>query len=282
MSGSVITLQHDQQYFTGSAASPLQGKALLRAVQNEIAAILSGAKSCSAFQVAPNGANPRPAAAVFDVGTAGTQTLTIGGVDFAVAFSTSATVTGALVVTAVNASSNALITKVVQASQLGSIVSVDETVAAGEAVWLLGVPLYAAASNPTNKVDVWIPVTDAVTSATNLAACINAHPVLSRYVKATISGGVSGDVYVMCLTAAFPTGPTAPPNTVRVTDGGSMNASTATLAAMGFVQVSSFRRDVSANHITVAAAGTGAAMLNTQTRLVGGAGGAVTSLLAYP
>ena len=46
MSGSVITLQHDQQYFTGSAASPLQGKALLRAAQNEIAAILSGAKSC--------------------------------------------------------------------------------------------------------------------------------------------------------------------------------------------------------------------------------------------
>lgn len=281
MSGSVITLQHDQQYFVGSSASPLQGKALLRAVQNEIAAILSGAKSCSAFQVAPNGANPRPAAAVFDVGTAGTQTLTIGGVDFAVSFTTLVP-TAAAIVTAVNASSNALITKVVQASQLGSIVSVDETVAAGEAVWLLGVPLYAAASNPTNKVDVWIPVTDAVTSATNLAACINAHPVLSRYVKATITGGVSGAVYVMCLTAAFPTGPTAPPNTVRVTDGGSMNASTATLAAMGFVQVSSFRRDVSANHITVAAAGTDASMLNSQTRLVGGAGGAVTSLLAYP
>ena len=281
MSGSVITLQHDQQYFVGSSASPLQGKALLRAVQNEIAAILSGAKSCSAFQVAPNGANPQPAAAVFDVGTAGTQTLTIGGVDFAVSFTTLVP-TAAAIVTAVNASSNALITKVVQASQLGSIVSVDETVAAGEAVWLLGVPLYAAASNPTNKVDVWIPVTDAVTSATNLAACINAHPVLSRYVKATITGGVSGAVYVMCLTAAFPTGPTAPPNTVRVTDGGSMNASTATLAAMGFVQVSSFRRDVSANHITVAAAGTDASMLNSQTRLVGGAGGAVTSLLAYP
>ncbi len=281
MSGSVITLQHDQQYFVGSSASPLQGKALLRAVQNEIAAILSGAKSCSAFQVAPNGANPQPAAAVFDVGTAGTQTLTIGGVDFAVSFTTLVP-TAAAIVTAVNASSNALITKVVQASQLGSIVSVDETVAAGEAVWLLGVPLYAAASNPTNKVDVWIPVTDAVTSATNLAACINAHPVLSRYVKATITGGVSGAVYVMCLTAAFPTGPTAPPNTVRVTDGGSMNASTATLAAMGFVQISTFRRDVLANHITVAATGTNAAIVNSQTRLVGGAGGAVTSLLAYP
>ena len=281
MSGSVITLQHDQQYFTGSAASPLQGKALLRAAQNEIAAILSGAKSCSAFQVAPNGANPLPAAAVFDVGTAGTQTLTIGGVDFAVSFTTLVP-TAAAIVTAVNASSNALITKIVQASQLGSIVSVDETVAAGEAVWLLGVPLYAAASNPTNKVDVWIPVTDAVTSATNLAACINAHPVLSRYVKATITGGVSGAVYVMCLTAAFPTGPTAPPNTVRVTDGGSMNASTATLAAMGFVQVSSFRRDVLANHITIAATGTNAAIVNSQTRLEFGAGGAVTSLLAYP
>lgn len=280
MSGSVITLQHDQQYFVGSSASPLQGKALLRAVQNEIAAILSGAKSCSAFQVAPNGANPQPAAAVFDVGTAGTQTLTIGGVDFAVSFTTLVP-TAAAIVTAVNASSNALITKVVQASQLGSIVSVDETVAAGEAVWLLGVPLYAAASNPTNKVDVWIPVTDAVTSATNLAACINAHPVLSRYVKATISGGVSGDVYVMCLTAAFPTGPTAPPNTVRVTDG-VMIASTATLAAMGFVQISTFRRDVLANHITIAATGTNAAIINSQTRLVGGAGGAVTSLLAYP
>ena len=281
MSGSASTLQHDQQYFTGSAASPLQGKALLRAAQNEIAAILSGAKSCSAFQVAPNGADPQPAAAVFDVGTAGTQTLTIGGVDFAVSFTTLVP-TAAAIVTAVNASSNALITKIVQASQLGSIVSVDETVAAGEAVWLLGVPLYAAASNPTNKVDVWIPVTDAVTSATNLAACINAHPVLSRYVKATISGGVSGDVYVMCLTAAFPTGPTAPPNTVRVTDGGSMNASTATLAAMGFVQVSSFRRDVLANHITIAATGTNAAIVNSQTRLEFGAGGAVTSLLAYP
>ena len=281
MSGSVITLQHDQQYFVGSSASPLQGKALLRAVQNEIAAILSGAKSCSAFQVAPNGANPQPAAAVFDVGTAGTQTLTIGGVDFAVSFTTLVP-TAAAIVTAVNASSNALITKVVQASQLGSIVSVDETVAAGEAVWLLGVPLYAAASNPTNKVDVWIPVTDAVTSATNLAACINAHPVLSRYVKATITGGVSGAVYVMCLTAAFPTGPTAPPNTVRVTDGVTMSASTATLAAMGFVQISTFRRDVLANHITVAATGTNAAIVNSQTRLVGGAGGAVTSLLAYP
>lgn len=277
MSGTIVTLQHDQQYYIGSSSSPLQGKALLNAVINELTGVVSGAKSCSAFQVAANGANPLPAAAIFDVGTAGTQTLTIGGVDFAVAFTTSAAVTGGLMVTAVNASSNTLINKVVQASQIGATCTMTSVVAGSKCV-ILGVALTCVASNPTNNFNNFVVGAADLDTAETFAACVNAHPVLSRYIKAT---PVAEVVYLMCLTAAFPTGPTAPPN--RLLDlGTTLVMSAATLAAIGFVQVSSFRRDVIANHITVAAAGTGASMLNTQTRLVGGAGGQVTSLLAYP
>lgn len=280
MSGTNVTLQHDQQYFTGSSASPLQGKALLRAVQNEIAGILSGAKSCSAFEVAPNGADPLPAAAIMAMGSAGTQTLTIGGVAIAITYATSTTNSAGLMVTAINASSDALISKIVQAGRLGMVFTIDDTVAANDTVTILGVTLTAVEANPLGLINQYVfSDSDGAVTATNLAACINAHPVLSRYVKAA---GVSTALYVMCLTAAFPTGPTAPPNVVLSSNSVSCSPSGATLAARGNVIVSSFRRDVLANHVTCAASGTGASMLNSTTRLIGGAGGAVTSLLAYP
>lgn len=279
MSGTNVTLQHDQQYFTGSSAGPLQGKALLRAVQNEIAGILSGAKSCSAFEIAPNGADPLPAAAVTVVGGTGAQAAVIGGVTVSVSQGASATATATSLVTAINASSNALLTKVVQAGNLGATLTVS-AIAVGDSVSLLGVTLTGVASNPTSSVNQFVatPLDDDATAAA-LNACINAHPVLSRYVRGSVTSAV---VTVMCLTAAFPTGPKAPPNVVLALGSGGIVASGAVLAARVNVIVSTFRRDVIGNHITIAVTGTGASVLNSNTRLVGGAGGAVTSLLAYP
>jgi len=240
-----------------------KNSALLRQYANWLVSALAGTAKVQGFEAMQNTAAAKRAGAllVYSSGS-GTVGITINGVGVTVT-ATSDTASMTATVAAVNASSNALVQYLVEASNTRGTVALASVVA-GTKLQLGQYEFVAVSGTPTNYGQFDISGSNAADAA-SLVSAINQHPAAGRYYHAFAASGLA-TVQVF----RFAT----PPNGTRW----SATASTLTIvqpvaAATGCVR--SINRNTYGNCITVAASGTGASITDSQARLIGGAGNSV-------
>lgn len=196
----------------------------------------------------------------------GDITTTINGVGIVVAQDTDDTVTAGLIAAAINASSNALVSRLVRASHLAGTIAVD-TVLPGQWVSICGVRLTAMKSaGSLTQLNQFNCITSNNATATSLAAVINAHPILKELVFASASGAT------VTVRARFPASDM--PNILLDKSASTFTLSAAALAAGATVLISSQLKGTAGNQTTLAASGTGATA--SAARLTGGTQTVVT------
>jgi hypothetical protein len=248
-----------------------KNSALLRQYANWLVSALAGTAKVQGFEAMQNTAAAKRAAALLVYsGASGTVGITINGVNVTVATGASDTATMTSTVAAVNASSNALVQYLVEASNTRGTVALASVVA-GTKLQLGQYEFVAVSGTPTNYGQFDISGSNAADAA-SLVSAINQHPAAGRYYHAFAASG-SATVQVF----RFAT----PPNGTRF----SATATTMTIvqsvaAATGCVR--SINRNTYGNCITVAASGTGASITDSQARLIGGTGDSVALQQGLP
>lgn len=248
-----------------------KNSALLRQYANWLVSALAGTAKVQGFEAMQNTAAAKRAAAllVYSSGS-GTVGITLNGVGVTVTWGTSDIASMTATVAAVNASSNALVQYLVEASNTRGTITLA-SVAAGTKLQLGQWEFVAISGTPTDYGQFDISGSNAADAA-SLVSAINQHPAANRYFHAFAASG-SATVQVF----RFAT----PPNGTRF----SATATTMTIvqsvaAATGCVR--SINRNTYGNCITVAASGTGASITDSQARLIGGTGNSVALQQGLP
>lgn len=184
----------------------------------------------------------------------------INGVTITDTWATSDTVSAGLIVTAINASTNALVQYLVEAGNLAGTLTLSGALA-GVTVEVCGFKFTSVGTATAPGIDKFTIAGTDTADAASLAAAINKHPVASQFLRATNASGV---VTVWCTKATIPTG-----FSNRLIGATGITAGAATLAAGATVYVTHFYKGESSNQCTLAASGTG--VTASGARLTGGA-----------
>ena len=257
----------------GTTTITRRGRELFRRYANVALGSLADSYGDGEYTFVDSGSvEPAFASAILDLSSTSTGSVgaTINGVAVTATYATSPLNTAGLVAAAINASSNALVKGLVQASNLGCTLTLT-SVAAGDTVTILGSRFVATSGTPAtivtggNLFSFDCSGSDSA-DATALAAAINTAPGLSLLVCAYAD---SNAVYVMSRTATYPAGPGVPANVVA-SQASTIVASAASLTAIAYVGITACVPGVTGNTQTIAASGTGAAIVGSLTRLAGG------------
>jgi len=184
---------------------------------------------------------------------------TINGVTITDTWATSDTVSAGLIVTAINASTNALVQYLVEAGNLAGTLTLVSA-KAGVIVEVCGFYFRAVGTATPAGIDTFTIAGTDTADAASLAAAINKHPIASQFLRATNASGV---VTVWCTKATIPTG-----YSNRLIGATGITAGAATLAAGATVYVTSLDKGECGNQTTLAASGTG--VTASGARLTGG------------
>ncbi len=256
---------------------------LFRRVLNEVRGGLGGASPDGEFIAKYEPGNLAVANTGLAIsGGSGSVGATLNGVATTATWATSDTVAAAAIANAINTSVTAKVKGMFQASNLTATITCSG-VLAGDSVSLLGATFNATTGLPGGYVSGAALMsfdrsgTDAQT-ATNLAAAINARPVVSRYVFAV---PVSNVVRVFARQWAYssvtglfswPTQPRTPVNLLWASNATRLAVSGSSLAAGAFVGIYATVEGVVGNCFSIAASGTGVSVLNAETYLMRGTG----------
>lgn len=256
-----------------------RGKDMLRIAANKLTAVLSGVErgtscivqaSTSALTVSATSGAEVAAACTAGIGSgnAGTVGVTINGQTNNVSTGASDIITQGLIAAAINASSSVKVQYLVGATNLKATLTLA-SVAAGTTIDAAGFRFTAISGTTESGEDgeFCIGGTD-TQDAASLCKAINRHPYASKYLFALNEAGVC-HVFPKTQTAAWFTGPNAPPNRFIA------SASTVTVvqtAASAYCGIWSRIPGQVGNMFTVAAVGTGQSIENSNTRLDRGSG----------
>ncbi len=269
MANTTIFLTHDKTTnFRGRT-----GLNLLRIAINKAMSVLGGQDGGSQFTVVGSGTDPASACTCgISSSGSGTVGLTISAVSLTDTWASSDTISAGLVAAAVNASTNAKVQYLYGATNLKSSLTLV-TVVAGDVVNIAGFRFTGVAGTAGT-----IPAIDGnfvikgsgtdTQSGTSLAGAINRHPAASKYLFAL---NVAGVVHVFPKSAAWFTGPRAPPNVV-ISKATTISVGSATFAASAYYGVYAKLPGKWANGIVVAASGTGQTIENSNTYMSRGLG----------
>jgi hypothetical protein len=188
-------------------------------------------------------------------------TSTINGVAIVTDVGASDILTAAAVAAAINASTNALVQYLVRASHLAGTIA-SATVLEGQHVTICGVRLTARKAATGMQLNEFSCATSDNATATSLAACINAHPVLRDIVFATASTATV-TVRARFVAASMPTLDLAKSASTFTLSG-------AVLAGVAGVCISTIHKGTTGNTITLAAAADGGTATASGARLTGG------------
>lgn len=264
---SQLVWNHERLIDFGTSTTLLAGADLLKAVANAINNG-SGAKAIPNFHLQPNSTGyGRRANAVWNSSSGnGAMVCTINGVDITVTYATSDINTAGLMAAAINASSNALVQYMVQATHYRGTLALS-SVAAGAQVNVCGYTFTAVSGTPTQLGQFDISGSNTA-DATSLALAINKMPGLNDLVVATSS---AANVFVYLLGDAAVTSQ----RKLRKIDAG---FTVTQIAAVADCAVVAYQPGTMANCITIAASGTGASINGSAARLSGGIGTSVADI----
>lgn len=126
MASTVFVINHTSPLDPGGTASPTRGRReLLRLFINFLRGVLQGAKIATSFDIYPDGATAVAASGTITMASSsGTVGCIINGVTITVTWATSDTVSAALLVAAINASTNALVQYHVTASSVAGVTTI--------------------------------------------------------------------------------------------------------------------------------------------------------------
>lgn len=256
-----------------------RGKDMLRVASNKLMACLSGTErgtscivqaSTSALTVSASSGACVSSACTAGIGSsnAGTVGITINGQTNNVSTGASDIITQGLIAAAINAQSSVKVQYLVGATNLKATLTLA-TVLAGTTITCAGFRFTAISGTTESGEDgeFCIGGTD-TQDAASLCKAINRHPYASKYLFALNEAGVA-HVFPKTQTAAWFTGPNAPPNRFIA------SASTVTVvqtAASAYCGVWSMVPGYVGNTFTVAAVGTGQSIENSNTRFDRGSG----------
>ena len=254
---------------------------LFRRVLNEVRGGLGGASPDGEFIAKYEPGNLAVANTGLAIsGGSGSVGATLNGVATTATWATSDTVAAAAIANAINTSVTAKVKGMLQASNLTATITCSG-VLAGDSVSLLGATFNATTGLPGGYVSGAALMsfdrsgTDAQT-ATNLAAAINARPVVSRYVFAVPVSNVVRVFARQFLYASgafsWPNQPRTPVNALWSSNATRLAVSGSSLAAGAFVGICATVEGVVGNCFSIAASGTGVSVLNAETYLMRGTG----------
>ena len=254
---------------TGASTSYKRGQELFQDIKKSFSGnSMTQRFAKTAWVIGNETANARRAFGVYTLSSgSGTITATINGVALSgITWATSDTVSAGLLVTQINASTDAKHQYIITASNYQATVAFS-SVAAGDSVNILGVPFTMQSTSALGATQpTYFYGSSDANAATNLASKINAHPALGVFVGAYAS---SSTVYMYLLDGAvmapFSNVNSTPSSTVTVSSSFATSANTA---------VSCVFPGVIGNQITLAISGTGSGTANiTSTRPTNGTGG---------
>lgn len=264
---SQLIWNHERKIDFGTSTTLLKGTDLLKAVANAINNG-SGASVIPNFHLQPNSSTyGRRASAVWASSSgSGGMDCVINGVTISVTYATSDTNTAGLMAAAINASTDALVQYMVQATHYRGTLALS-SVAAGATVNVCGYTFTAVSGTPTQLGQFDMSGSNSA-DATSLALAINKMPVLNDLVVAVAS---SANVFVYLLGDAAVT---AQMKLRKISAGFTVTQ----IAATADCAVVAYQPGTMANCITIAAAGTGASIVGSASRLSGGVGTSVADI----
>ncbi len=210
-------MAHTHLYLAHDHTLSQQGtrkRTLLRRVINKATSVMAGTDPGGSFTMVSSGTDPASACtAGISLSGSGTVGIVVAGVTLTDTWATSDTVSAGLVAAAINGSTNAKIQYLLGATNLKTTVTLVTTVA-GDNVTLAGFKFTGVAGTAASipQVDGQFVIKGSGTdtqSGTSLAGAINRHPHASRFLFAY---NIAGVVHVLPKSAAWFTGPNAPPN----------------------------------------------------------------------
>lgn len=270
-------------------ATPAAGKEIIKRLRNYLSGIMSGAQRAHYCQVDHDtGVPPVQASGTVNFSsTASDDTITINGVAFTASNTDQSlpantfyqggtdTQDATAFVVALNASTTALVTKLVQGCNLVGTITLASAVA-GTTIDLGTVRLIAVAGSGAAILgeaggearDRFNIDTSDTAAGTSLAAVINAHPILNKQVVASSAAGVVTLRQLSGTTAAFTM--LSPFATVTI----------AQLAAAAKALVSAIEWGYMGNCVTLASS-SGSHNAVSGARFTGGTGGGVSTVTTY-
>lgn len=272
MSSTIIYLTHAQPL----NARGRRKKDLLRVAANKLMGCISGVERDVNFTIVSSTAvtsnvglylNSACTAGISASGS-GAVGMVINGTTITATWATSDTVSAGLVAAAINANTSSLVQYLVGATNLKSSLTLA-SVLAGTTINLAGFRFTAVAGTTETyeNGDFVIGGTDTA-DGTSLCLAINRHPYANRFLFAL---NVAGVVHVFPKSAAWFTGPNAPPNKAGAS-AATITVGSATFAASDYYGVWCRHPGRFGNIITVAASGTGQTIENSNTRMTRGVG----------
>lgn len=273
MAHVTMTLRFDRPIDDSSGKTKRNKEELLRKVYAKVLAAIGGTERNCSFDISQSSTDPVYAVSVGAIsGGSGSVGLVLNGISLTATAAGGDTNSAGLVAGVINASSNALVQYNVIATNLVQTLTLTST-PAGAIVRVCDRPFVAVngtapqqmASNQFAQFDMSGSDTQ---DATSLALAINKHPGLQRYVSAFSAAAV---VYIFPRSAAWFTGPNAPPNKI-LSASSAIVASASTFAASANIGISASKRGKSGNWITCTATGTGVSMVGSTTALTLGLG----------
>ena len=265
MAHTIIYLTHDNT----TNQRGRRGKDLLRVGINKALGCVSGVERGSNFTIVGSGTDLASACtAGISSGGSGACGITISGVTLTDTYATSDTHTAGLIAAAINASTNAKIQYLFGSTNLKSTVTLA-TVVAGTTIELAGFRFTAISGTTESGKDGEFVIGGSDTAdGTSLCLAIQRHPYANKYLFAL---NVAGAVHVFPKSAAWFSGPNAPPNTVKAS-AGTVTVGSATFAASAYYGVWCKLPGKWGNNVVVALSGTGQTIENTNTYFSRGLG----------
>lgn len=270
-----ITLLHDHP----TSIRGRRGKDMLRAAINKATSVLAGVEpGTSCIVTASLGGATSPPALLTGVapactagissGASGTVGIIINGTTITVSHGASDTIDAGAIAAAINASTSSRVQFLVGSTNLKSTLTLA-SVTAGTEILIAGFRFTAVAGTTESYKDGVFTIGGTDTQdGTSLCAAINRHSSASRFLFAL---NVAGACHVFPKSAAWFTGPDAPPNNVQC-GAATVTVGSATFAASTYYGVYAKVVGQIGNCFTVAASGTGQSIENTNTRLTRGLG----------
>lgn len=286
MPASIVYLRHrrpvDYGVTPGSTTFNRSGRPLFERFSSTIHAAHGDGVGDSEYAVGYSSTDIQCANSGLSVsGASGTVGIVANGVTVTVTHATSDTNDAALIAAAINASVNSLVLGYLTSNNLSATITLTsvaagQTVQVGSSVFTATTGVHANLTSMATVGTFDISGNDTA-DALALARAINICPVTNRYFFAVSVAGVvrvfaAHAVYTLATnTFAWPSGPRVPPNTIT-SQATTMVVSTNGVAAAAFVGLLCPIPGISGNAVTIAASGTGIAVLNTETRLNRGTG----------
>lgn len=268
---SVVFTHRRSIDFGLNSTNPRRKKEAMRKLVTKLTACLSGMDGGGDCVIQPNASGAQKAAAAIAQLATGSDTFgtTLNGVSVSTAFDTSDQVTADALVTAINASANALVSNLVKAGQAKRANVALASVAAGDELGVFGYR-FTAKSSATGKLGDFDVSGNDTADAAALAAAINAMPGLNRryHARATTSN-----------VQLYPLFTSSVPSTDVITALKGTGFTITAIAAVAAFAVYAVKPGAEGNMCTIAASGTNASILDSAARLAGGVGGNVAAIV---